>query len=85
MFWDGSTCCVYIKHEFMSPTECSIIGRKEASFYGFTVTVRVTRVRANVRGEVRFIFSDKVRTGFPDMESVVFYVGNPTYSHNIVI
>jgi len=67
MFCDGSTCCVYGKHEFTSPTECSIIGRKEASFYGFTVTVRVTRVSDNVRVKVRFIFSDKVRIGFPDM------------------
>jgi len=40
---------------------------KRGKFYGFTITVRVTRVSDNVRVKVRFIFSDKVRIGFPDM------------------
>ena len=36
------------------------------------------QVTVSVRIRVRFSFSDRVGTGFPDVEWVEFYVGNPT-------
>jgi len=39
---------------------------KRGEFHHFTVTVRVSRVRVNVR-RVRFSFSDRVGIGLPDV------------------